>query len=219
MYTPITKNNNKKYGNNRWMGYSERLKREVFLSSQLEYDHWVLVETESDVVNFCEQPKRASAIYMGRTHYSIIDAMVQNVGEIEEFFEIKYLKDLEPSSKNYDKVQKQIYIQKDWCTRNGFKHQVLTEKEIRGNTVLLENKKTILPYIKEFKNISPINRQKILNSILGRKSMFQDLFEEHRELTKNEIQTIVFELIFRKQIVTNIEEYRLGKETWMLING
>lgn len=40
---------------NLWVGHSLRLDREVFCYADLEYDHWYLVESNPQVIWFCEQ--------------------------------------------------------------------------------------------------------------------------------------------------------------------
>ncbi|KEP24869.1 hypothetical protein BA70_14805 [Bacillus zhangzhouensis] len=56
MYSPINIKRSSKFGNNYWEAYSPKLKRNVRLFSDLEYDFWVLVETDPKIPNFCERP-------------------------------------------------------------------------------------------------------------------------------------------------------------------
>ena len=54
MYTPLIKTRTGRYGNNHWLVFSPKLKRDVNLFSDLEFDNWVLIETDPTVVTFCD---------------------------------------------------------------------------------------------------------------------------------------------------------------------
>lgn len=94
MYKPLITDASKKYGNNRWLAYSNKLKRVVYLFSDLEYEHWLQVETDPDIITFCEQPIKMEIIEDDRTHSSIIDMWVKYKNGEEAFIEIKYTNDL-----------------------------------------------------------------------------------------------------------------------------
>lgn len=54
MYKPLITNANKKFVINRWISYSFKLQREVFLFSDLEYEHWLIIESNPIIIDFCE---------------------------------------------------------------------------------------------------------------------------------------------------------------------
>ncbi|MCU5086389.1 hypothetical protein OCA23_24095 [Bacillus cereus] len=54
MYKPLITNANKKFVINRWISYSSKLQREVFLFSDLEYEHWLIIESNPTIIDFCE---------------------------------------------------------------------------------------------------------------------------------------------------------------------
>ncbi len=56
--TPISTNfsASRKYGNNRMIVYSPKLQRQVTLYSNLEYYCYLMLEFDSEIINFCEQP-------------------------------------------------------------------------------------------------------------------------------------------------------------------
>ncbi|MEI4620242.1 TnsA endonuclease N-terminal domain-containing protein [Bacillus cereus] len=109
MYKPLVTNVSKKYGNNRWVTYSSKLQREVFLFSDLEYEHWLMVESNPKIINFCEQPLVMTACINGKSVTSIVDMWVKYSDGSEEFIEIKYSSDLIKQ-----KVINQIFTQKYW---------------------------------------------------------------------------------------------------------
>ncbi|REE77754.1 TnsA endonuclease-like protein [Paenibacillus taihuensis] len=158
MYTePLIRKRYGRYGNNHWMVYSFKLKRDVNLFSDLEYDHWILIESDYTIQVFCEQPAEA---HIEEDGVSIFDMWIKKVDGDEIFFEIKYEQDL-----NDEAVAKQISIQKKWCELHGKKHQVRTEKDIRSNEKYLENLKDLLPYVLNNSTIVEIDRYKVLTQL------------------------------------------------------
>lgn len=55
MYKPLITSASKRYGNNRWETFSNKLKRNVYLFSDLEYQHWLQIETDPNIIDYCEQ--------------------------------------------------------------------------------------------------------------------------------------------------------------------
>ncbi|AZV43023.1 TnsA endonuclease N-terminal domain-containing protein [Peribacillus asahii] len=218
MYKPIVMNSINKYGNNRWKAFSEKIKRDVYLSSSLEYDYWVLIETNYLVENFCEQPLKVDGIYNGKQHSSIFDMWIQYKDESEKFVEIKYSSDLLPSSPRFEKVQKQINIQREWCDVNGVEHRVLTELDIRSNVILLENQKVILPHLKDSHLIPSNDILSVINSIYNGAYTFQEIFISNPNIMKNIILKIIYILIYKKILFSNIDIVRLGNETEVKLN-
>ncbi|MGE7111499.1 hypothetical protein [Lysinibacillus sp. NPDC047702] len=54
------------------MAYSNKLKRTVYLFSDLEYEHWLQIESDPDIIEFCEQPIKMEIIHNGKVLSSII---------------------------------------------------------------------------------------------------------------------------------------------------
>lgn len=142
MYKPLITDASKKYGNNRWLAYSNKLKRIVYLFSDLEYEHWLQIESDPDIVEFCEQPIKMEIIDNGKVFSSIIDMWVKYKNGQEAFIEIKYRKDLLKKS-----VMKQIYIQEVWCEVNKINHLIRTEDEIKMNPIKLSNLKFLIKQV------------------------------------------------------------------------
>jgi len=142
MYTPQITDSSRKFGNNRWLAFSPKLKRTVYLFSDLEYEHWLQVEFNSKVVNYCEQPLKVEANFEKIKAASIIDMWIQYEDGSEEFVEIKYKSDLIKEN-----VIKQIHVQKTWCKENNKQHKVMTEIEIKESTIKLSNIKLMLKFL------------------------------------------------------------------------
>lgn len=66
-----------KYGSNYWVGYSYKLRRHVHFYSDLEYENWILVETNPEVEVFCEQPLRIQYFLDGKKSESIFDMWIK----------------------------------------------------------------------------------------------------------------------------------------------
>jgi hypothetical protein len=58
MYTPLPIKRSTKYGSNYWEAMSVKMNRDVRFFSDLEYDNWILVECDPNIIRFCEQPMR-----------------------------------------------------------------------------------------------------------------------------------------------------------------
>lgn len=213
MFNPVLKSHSGKYGNNRWKVYSEKLEREVFIGSSLEYDYWVLVETDSTVKKYCEQPLKVEGYFNGKLHSSIPDMWIEYTDGSQKIIEIKHSIDLEGNHKNYQKVQKQISIQQSWCRENCIEHTVVTDIEIRKNPTYLCNMKIMLPYLRQFKNIEDSKEQFIISCIQNGATSIKELKKLSSDKNQDEIFPLVLKLIYGKRICANIEEETLSLET------
>ncbi|KRE38153.1 hypothetical protein ASG81_19960 [Paenibacillus sp. Soil522] len=88
---------NMRYGSNYWESFSPKLNRNVRFSD-LEYDHWVLLEANHNVKIFCEQPLRIKHLFNGELAESIFDMWVKYQDGSESFIEVKY------SNEAWDKI-------------------------------------------------------------------------------------------------------------------
>ncbi|WP_391205441.1 TnsA endonuclease N-terminal domain-containing protein [Psychrobacillus sp. L4] len=139
MYKPLIVDASKKYGNNRWVAFSHKINRMVYLFSDLEYEHWLLIESDANVVAFCEQPLKMEVLGDNKKSASIVDMWVRYKDGQETFIEVKYSKDLSKES-----VVKQINVQQLWCKANNISHEVRNERNIRSNPILLSNLKVLI---------------------------------------------------------------------------
>lgn len=148
MYFPIKIKRSMRYGNNYWEVYSPKLKRNVRLFSDLEYDNWVQIETNPKIISFCEQPLKIQALHDGKIKESIFDMWVLYDNNLEEFQEVKYTSELNGLSNKSERSIKQIEVQKKWCKDNNYTYAVKTEVEIRENLTHLNNLKYIIGQVK-----------------------------------------------------------------------
>jgi hypothetical protein len=213
MYSPILNPGRSHFGSNYWEVFSSKLNRDVNLYSNLEYDHWVLVETNPYIINFCEQPLKIELEVEGKKHSTIFDMWVKWKDGKEEFIEIKYHSDLQHGNKRFEKTLKQLNLQKRWCEKENILYRVITEKEIRGNTIILENKKIILPYLRNNLKIAETTLHTVHKEIKQGTSKLDDLYLKISNLSRQHIKQSFYILIIKEMVHSNFSEIPLGPKT------
>lgn len=124
-YQPILPPVGTKFGNNRWEVYSPKIGRLVHLYSDLEYYHWLKVEVDSKIIDFCEQPLK---IWPNTPHekaisYSIPDMITLDINHNFTLIEVKHSQQLADP-----RVKRQIKIQRSWAAQHHMGHEVFTDK-------------------------------------------------------------------------------------------
>ncbi|MBB3113466.1 hypothetical protein FHS18_005578 [Paenibacillus phyllosphaerae] len=161
-YKPIVVPRNKKYGNNYWMAKGPKVGlRDITLYSDLEFDHWLVVETDPTVLTYCEQPIEIPYVINGRLHSTIFDMWILFKNGKEVFVEVKYEKELFAKSTKYERTNRQISAQREWCKQNGIIHEVRTERMIRKGPRYIENK------LKMFMNILNHQKPSSITQVMG----------------------------------------------------
>lgn len=217
MYKPIYPKGRGRYGNNYWEVYSTRINRVVKLYSDLEYDHWVLVEGNSNVDRFCEQPLKVVLYIAGKKYETIFDKWIKYKSGEEVFVEIKYSSELDPQNPKSVRALRQIEIQKAWCEERSFRYEIRTEQEIRKNPILLENTKALIPFIRNRRHPLELTCRKIVQLIRSQRVTLQQLYEAFVG-QKTEIFEAICWLIFEGTLRSNIDQVRLGTQTEVWIN-
>lgn len=205
---PIITNFSNKYGNNRWIVYSQKIQREVYLFSDLEYANWLLIENDSLVKYFCEQPILIkSQDDDGKIIKTIPDMYILYQNGVEEIREIKYEKDLET-----DRALRQSSEQKKWCMQNNMKHQIVTEITLLQNYVLLSNLKLLSKLDEIYNEEFSLEVKKYVSNIP--KTLSQISREMNLEF--DNVAEKLFFCIKEKQFNANIESLFLGPltEVW-----
>lgn len=204
--SPVYKGTQTRYGNDRWEVYSPKLKRNVTLYSNLEYDHWTLIESNPEIITFCEQPLKISIKLPIGSVTTIFDMWLRWKSGLEEFREIKYENDLEDLQSN-SRVSRQIQAQKKWCELNDKKYSIITERFIRSNLIHLSNLKLILRHlVKENHQYQEKITERIIRMVSeqGTSSigMIQECFTDIESLT---VRSAVFELLYRGKLKGDID--------------
>lgn len=212
--SPVKSGPQTRYGNNRWEVYSRKLNRNVTLYSNLEYDHWVLVESNPEVVTFCEQPLKIRIQLSFGVVTTIFDMWIKWKSGLEEFREVKHLGDLQDSQQN-SRVLRQIQAQKKWCELKNKKHSVVTEETIRANPNYLSNWKLILHHLGGVRNLdtSPyMEKIKFMLKDKGASSLgeIENVFSDMNSLV---IKSAVFELIYKGELANDLESKPLDMKS------
>ncbi|BFT72312.1 Tn7 transposase TnsA N-terminal domain-containing protein [Paenibacillus sp. P36] len=217
MYTPIIVPRNKKYGNNYWNSDGPKVNmREVILYSDLEFENWVLAETDPTIKTYCEQPIEISFVVDGKLHSSIFDMWIKKTNGMEKFIEVKYDIELQPQHHNYNRNMRQIVAQQEWCKNNGFNHQVMTEKEIRAFPIGLENRVKMLSCIKNSPKISA--KDSILVAVKEQPTTISQIFKElNGKYSIREILETCYSLTYYGEITANINDqiWSANTEVWL----
>jgi hypothetical protein len=219
MYTPIPIKRSTRYGNNYWEAYSPKMNRNIRLFSDLEYDHWILTETDHRIQSFCEQPLRIQTSYNGKPVESIFDMWIMYKGGHECFVEVKYTKDLDPANPRSNRALQQTAVQKSWCQEHNYTHTIRTELDIRNNGIYLSNMKQLLGYIKNRKRPIELDQFQVMEFLKkGRTSLSE--IEQSTRLQTSRIREAVFWLIYEGIVESDMNNRLIGPltEVW-IFNG
>ena len=213
--SPINIGPQTRYGNNRWEVYSLKLRRNVTLYSNLEYDHWALVEADPEIKTFCEQPLKIQIrLPSGAIVTTIFDMWIRRKSGIEEFREIKFHEELF-SANSKSRIVRQIEAQKKWCDLKGISYTVVTEKVIRADPVYLLNCKLILRHLGMTRHLSlALYSERI--RVAFKQLNICSLGELENYFPDDESQIIrsaIFDLIISGQIKASLHDESFDKNT------
>ncbi len=191
------------YGINRWQAFSTKLGRRVKSYSDLEYNHFILVESNPDVLSYCEQPVKIHGHMDDKDCASYPDMWILWRNGTEEFREVKYAKDLDKP-----KVIRQIAIQKSWCEASGATHSIYTDREIYKNRLFLANWKVILSQLTINKDL---DLKKVQSQIMQYVTTYSKvslgaLLEHFNDVLPGDIQAGVFRLIHSGQLFAPLDK-------------
>jgi hypothetical protein len=214
MYTPIP-NDSRAYGNNRWYGRSPKLGRNVWMYSDLEYDHWILVEMDRDVVEFCEQPLRVRT----EDGETIFDMWLRKRNGVEEFREVKFSWQINPSHAKADlRSIEQVRIQEEWCRTHGYAYSVQTEREIRQNPVFLQNMKTLFPYLRLHSAPVETDVARLIHHISKDRISLPQLYGVLHDMSRTRVMEALTWLYLEGKIDANFATEPIGAATEVWIN-
>ncbi|MCD1257647.1 hypothetical protein B5M42_002185 [Paenibacillus athensensis] len=219
MYTPVTKEN---LASNRWHVYSKKIRREVRLQGDLEYDHWVLIETDPLVQTFCEKPREIIHFFDGKPIKSVFDMWIKRRDGAEEFVAVHYSYEMDTHHKrrNASAVEK-VKSQEQWCQEHRYLYSMKRENEIRSNPILLENKKLLLPYIREsaFSNMDETVVKAIKYKINNGCTNVRQIENELHSFQKEKVRRLIFTLMVEGLLNSNIDQIPIGHHTEVFLNG
>lgn len=179
------------YGSEYWEGYSPKIGRDVKLFSNLEREHYMLLEADPNVVAFCEQPIRMLG-QAGTMGDSFIDMWVLFSDGSEEYRETKLSNEVDS-----DRSKKQIQIQQLWCERNDFVHRVVTEVDLKPFKLLIDNCKEYIGFIPQHFSRRHLDLQRSITDIVAVHGQikFKDLLKMFVGISEQQIMSAIFTLI------------------------
>ncbi|XOJ01493.1 Tn7 transposase TnsA N-terminal domain-containing protein [Paenibacillus polymyxa] len=209
-YEPIKVPRGKKYGSNYWIPRGNKVgKRTLELYSDLEFEHWLTVETNSDVITYCEQPLEVTYLRNERIHKSIFDMWILNRDYSETFVEVKYERELTSTEPKYDRTKRQIEAQQEWCRKNNVTYEVRTEKTIRKGRHSIENRIAITSAVLNSKK--PICTLEVLDCISLDRKKISDIFQGLSHYPEDQINLAIKWLYYEGHVCANIEDQIFGR--------
>ncbi|RAT94016.1 TnsA endonuclease N-terminal domain-containing protein [Brevibacillus sp. Leaf182] len=216
---PVITKRSTRYGSNYWHVFSPKLQRMVHFFSDLEYEHWLLVEADQTVKRFCEQPVRIEGLYEGAKVSSIFDMWIERVDGSQSFIEVKYTQELDPRNQRSERSIRQTTIQRKWCVQNNFNYEIKTEKDIRVNQILLDNLRVLIPTIKNQLIPNEIDRHQILKAVGSHRMSIRHLRTELPHFLPSRLNETIFNMIYFGVFYSNIDQTLLGLDTEVWIHG
>lgn len=213
MYSPIPIKRSSKFGNNYWEAYSPKAHRNVCLFSDLEYDHWILIETNPQVRSFCERPLEIKEYDEDKEKNvkTMFDMWIKWNDDSEEFVKVQY------SNKKTGLNAGKTRAQQLWCKKHGVKYEVKTEKDIRNNVLLLSNMKMILPYISNRSCPIETDLYKIKHCIgINKKHSIAEI-ESQLDIDSGRIREAIYWFLYQGQLQSNANAVPIGPglEVWV----
>ncbi|MCF7753960.1 TnsA endonuclease N-terminal domain-containing protein [Paenibacillus xylanexedens] len=210
-YSPHKISRSKKYGNNYWTSRGNKLgKRNIELYSDLEFDHWLTVETNPEVITYCEQPLKISYVLKGKLRTSIFDMWILNQDSSETFVEVKYEKELTSNHPKYDRTKRQIEAQQEWCRLNQKFYEVRTEKTIRRGRHSIENRKSIVTAV--LNSQKPACISDVLACITVCNKKIQEIIKEISHFPKEDVNLALKWLYYTGYLSGDIENQIWGNQ-------
>lgn len=219
MYYPINIDRAKKYGSNYWEVFSPKADRIVRCYSDLEYEHYILVETNPNIIAFCEKPLKISYNFDGINIESLLDMWVKYKDETEYFIKIKYSSEIDTGNPKFERSIRQTKSQQLWCNENGFNYEIKTEIHIRSNPLYLANMKAILSYVK--RNLQPIETDTfyIKKAISEKELTINQIKDLLPEISLERIKQSIAFMIYMGMAVANVGIIEFGIQTEVRLNA
>ncbi|RAP25923.1 hypothetical protein C2W64_02283 [Brevibacillus laterosporus] len=192
----------------------------VHLFSNLEYDHWILIEANPQIITFCEQPKKVEWLVVEKLLHSIFDMWIERKDGSQSFIEIKYQIDLDPQNPRSERSLRQTHLQRKWCEENNYDYLIQTEKEIRNNPILLDNYKEIIPYIQQNRiSHNDLDQHLVMQKIGKDRITIKQLREDFSHFSPSRLKQTLYSLILSGVVEANVDKVALNLTTEVWKNG
>lgn len=206
MYNPTPIKRNDSFKSNYWEGYSPTLKRDVCFLGQINYEYWLLLELNPEVITFCERPITLKGIVNNKSKKMIPNFWVEYKDGTESFVVI---------SEKDNQTHEILY---NWCQSNNYKYEKITNEDIRKHKIIINNAQRLLPYLNQSRSLDIDMHLVTKKILLERKSINSIIHELERSITPQRIKEAIYRLIFEKKVESDIYFKTLSLETevWIL---
>lgn len=209
MYEPQPIKRNSSFYKNYWEAYSPKLNRDVCYLGQANYELWLLIEINHEIISFCERP--------------LIISGVSNKKKIEVIpnFWLKYKNGQESlviiEASKSEKQKREITFLAEWCKNNNTQLQVKEYSYLLKNQLLINNAKRIIPYLS---NSYPLDLDihKVSKCLSFEKRTIKTILNELKDsLTEQRIIVALYNLIFNNKIASNLhlKPLNINTEVWL----
>ncbi len=141
---------------NLWLHYSPKADKDVVLASDIEFGHFLLVESDPDIEKVDYAPHKRVAAIAGEGIGTIVDAEVKKRDGQHQWREVKSSESLVQGKDA--RASLQILVQQKAAGLAGVEHVVFTEKVIYANPIRIRNWFNLIPWIAQVRYI-PIRAQ------------------------------------------------------------
>lgn len=217
-FEPISVTQADKYRRGHWDGISIKLNRNIDLLGDLEYDHWIYIETDPTVKIFCERPIKVEGYINGKKIESTFSMWVKKVSGEECFLRVRYSNPYH-NKKKTNKESPIELLEKKWCEEKGVNYKVITEMDIRKNPQELSNKKLLLSFIKN--RPLPIETDKyLIQKILKEKRNIKDIQNQMIDkIPSLRVTEAISWMIYTGELQCNMDEVAFGSKMEVWKNG
>lgn len=215
-YSPRSLGMFSQYAHNRWQVFSPKENRPVILYSNLEYDHWALVELNPDIERFCEQPLKIQIKLPVGLVTTTFDMWLRWKSGREEFREVKHESDLHDPSPGA-RAARQTAAQRRWCELNDKDYTIVTDKIIRSNSIYLSNCKMIVRHWSGVRaiDLTPYCEKVLLRLLNTGAWSLGDIKKCFANCDPLIITSAVFRLVYEKRLKAPLESEVLNLTTML----
>ncbi|WCM90619.1 hypothetical protein [Acidovorax sp. NCPPB 3576] len=132
---------------NLWYAYSPKSKVDVVLHSDVEFGHFLLVESDLDIVEVDYAPQKRIALLGGEALGTIVDAELTRRSGARVWREVKRSEDIEQGAQN--RANLQLLIQMKAADFDGATHELFTEKQVFSQPQRIHNWFRIIAWLSQ----------------------------------------------------------------------
>jgi hypothetical protein len=209
LYNPVPIVRSSSFYKNYWEGYSPKLGRDVCFLGQLNYEFWLLLEINHEIVSFCERPKQITGVHNRKKYDIIPNFWVRNKNGRESFILI--------DERGGNKPKQSFVFFEEWCEQNSKNLTVIKKEDLLDKQILVNNSKRILPYLAK-NNPIEIDVFKVNQIIKKEKQTITNIIDQlHSSISSQRVIEVIYYLIYHNKVSSNIYERLIGvnTEVWL----